>query len=149
MKNNVKHILALSLINDVGPAFIKKKLSLISGYIDNIEMLTSIGGKVTLEQFNYKLKEAQSIIDECKKQNIEVISIIDSKYPKTLEKINAPPPIIYLKGNTELLSKAVAIIGTRNSSELGNKIAGKVGKYFSENWSICNGLVDGIDNYSI
>jgi DNA processing protein len=48
-----------------------------------------------------------------------------------------------------LLSKAIAIIGTRKSTDLGNKIASKLGSYFSENWAICNGLVDGIDKNSI
>ena len=123
MSNSVKHILSLSLIKGVGAAFIKKNIPLISAYIENIEMLTSIGGKVTIEEFNNNLEYAQSIIDECRKQNISAISIIDSKYPKTLKEIKDPPPIIYLKGNTELLDKAVAIIGTRNSSDLGNKIA--------------------------
>ena len=149
MSNSVKHILSLSLIKGVGAAFIKKNIPLIIAYIENIEMLTSIGGKVTIEDFNNNLVYAQSIMDECRKQNISIISIIDAKYPKTLKEIKDPPPIIYLKGNAELLDKAVAIIGTRNSSTLGNKIAGKVGKYFSENWSICNGLVEGIDKYSI
>lgn len=149
MNNSVKHILALSLIKGVGSSFIKRNIPLIASYIDNIEMLSSIGGKVTLEQFNYNLEYAQSIIDECSRQKIEIISIIDSKYPKALKEIKDPPPIIYLKGNSKLLNKAVAIIGTRHSSELGNRIAEKVGEYFSKNWSICNGLVDGIDKHSI
>ena len=57
--------------------------------------------------------------------------------------------LLYLKGNKSILDKAIAIIGSRKSSDLGNKIANKVGEYFSENWAICNGLVDGIDKYSI
>jgi DNA processing protein len=149
MKNATKHILALSLIKGVGASFIKRNIPLISSYIDNPEMLSSIGGKITFEQFNYNLETAQSIIEECDRQQIEMISILDSNYPKTLIEIKDPPPILYLKGNTKLLNRAVAIIGTRNSSELGNKIAEKVGEYFSQNWSICNGLVDGIDKYSV
>jgi DNA processing protein len=149
MNSKVKHILALSLIKGVGATFIKKNMSLISSYIDNLEMLSNIGGKVTLEQLNYNLDYAQSIITDCKENNIEIISIIDPRYPNNLKEIKDPPPILYLKGNIRLLNKAIAIIGTRKSSDLGNKIAEKVGKYFSTNWSICNGLVDGIDKHSI
>jgi|TARA_B110000114_G_C15081329_1_gene394151 DNA processing protein len=149
MKNKVKHILALSLIKGVGATFIKKNMSLISSYIDNLEMLSNIGGKVTLEQLNYNLDYAQSIITDCKENNIEIVSIIDPRYPNNLKEIKDPPPILYLKGNIRLLNKAIAIIGTRKSSDLGNKIAEKVGEYFSTNWSICNGLVDGIDKHSI
>lgn len=149
MKNSTKHILALSLIKGVGATFIKRNMSLISSYIDNLEMLSNIGGKVTIEQLNYNLDYAQKIITECKENNIEIISIIDKKYPNNLREIKDPPPILYLKGDIKLLNKAIAIIGTRKSSDLGNKIAEKVGEYFSENWSICNGLVDGIDKHSI
>jgi DNA processing protein len=63
--------------------------------------------------------------------------------------IKDPPPILYLMGNKNLLNKAIAIIGSRKSTELGNRIANKVGEYFSKNWAICNGLVDGIDKNSI
>ena len=149
MTNSSRNILTLSLITGVGASFIKKNVSLVSNYADSIDMLTSIGGKVTLEKFNDQKDRAQWIIDRCKKEGIEVISIIDDLYPRALKEIKDPPPIIYVKGDPVLLNKAIAIIGTRRSSALGNSIAARVGKYFSRDWSICNGLVEGIDKHSI
>ena len=61
-----------------------------------------------------------------------------------------PPPILYLKGNYDLLNKKIiGIIGTRKATNLGKKIALKVGLFFSNDYSICNGLVDGIDKFAI
>lgn len=145
----VRNILAVSLIKGVGSAFMKKNLPLLLAYSDNLTMLSNIGGKVTLSEIESNLLYAQKIIDDCGKYNIEILTIIDKDYPATLLQIKDPPAILYLKGNKKLLNSAIAIIGTRKSTELGNKIASKIGKNFSTKWSICNGLVDGIDKNSI
>lgn len=149
MSNSIKNIIALSLIKGVGATFIKKNIAIISMYIDNIEMLSNIGGKVTLEQLTYNLKYAEEILSDCAENNIKIVSIIDDEYPQKLLEIKDPPPIIYLKGNLNLIDKVIAVIGTRKSSDLGNKIAYKIAENFSHSWSICNGLVDGIDKNSI
>lgn len=143
------NILALSLIKGVGASFIKKNLPLIEQYSQSLDLLAMIGGKVNLQELEYNIPKAQLILKDCEENSIEVISILDNNYPPLLRLINDPPPILYLKGNINLLSKAIAIIGTRKSNTLGNDIAFRVGEYFSKNWSICNGLVDGIDKHSI
>lgn len=66
-----------------------------------------------------------------------------------LLEINDPPAVLYIKGNETLLNKVIAIIGTRHSTPLGNKIAERLGEHFSQEYSICNGLVEGIDEHSI
>ena len=63
--------------------------------------------------------------------------------------IGDPPSVLFLKGDDSLLEHVIAIIGTRHSTELGNRIAERVGAYFSDKYSICNGLVEGIDEHSI
>jgi len=143
------NILALSLIKGVGASFIKKNLPLIEQYSQSLDLLSMIGGKVSLQELEYNIPKAVLILKDCAENSIEVVSIVDNNYPHLLRLINDPPPILYLKGNTNLLPKAIAVIGTRKSNNLGNNIAYKVGEYFSKNWSICNGLVDGIDKHSI
>lgn len=144
-----QNIIAFSLLNGVGSAFIKKNYAFIKGNILSPMDLCSLSDKIELSDFEQNQKNAQNTILDCSKLDIQIITIFDTEYPKSLFEIKDPPPVLYLKGNTTLLNKAVAIIGTRKSTELGNKIAGKVGSYFSKNWSICNGLVDGIDKHSI
>lgn len=137
------------MLNGVGSAFIKKNIQLIKLKIDSIEELCKMNEKFNLLDLEKNINYADKIIDDCKELNIQIITILNEEYPKSLIELKDPPPILYLKGNHALLNKAIAIIGTRNSTDLGNKIAARVALYFSNNWSICNGLVDGIDKHSI
>jgi DNA processing protein len=145
MEGHQKNIIALSLIKGIGAAFMKQNIDLISSYKNNIEMLSGLSNKINTIDLTENIIYAEEIIKECEILDIRILTIVDADYPKKLLEIKDPPSVIYLKGNYSLLSKGIAIIGTRKSTELGNKIAAKLGKYFSKDWAICNGLVDGID----
>jgi DNA processing protein len=145
MEGHQKNIIALSLIKGIGAAFMKQNIDLISNYKNNLEMLSGLSSKINIIDLTENIIYAEEIIKECQINNIKLLTIVDTDYPKKLLEIKDPPSVIYLKGNYSLLSKGIAIIGTRKSTELGNKIAAKLGEYFSKNWAICNGLVDGID----
>ncbi len=150
MNNNIKHILALSLIKGVGDAFIKKKLNEIQSYINDVDLLGNmLGGKITTEAIIANIPLANDLIDQCLENDIRIIPIISDEYPSLLKEIKNPPAILYLKGNITNLEKCIAVIGSRKSDDLGNAIAKKIGEYFSQKWSICNGLVNGIDKNSI
>lgn len=149
MEEYKKNIIAFSQIKGIGAAFMKQNIHLINSYKDNLEMLASISNKATISDLEANKINVDKIINDCKLHNIQITTFIDDEYPKNLLEIKDPPPIIYWKGNQNLFSKSIAIIGTRKSTELGNKIASKLGLYFSKNWAICNGLVDGIDKSSV
>jgi DNA processing protein len=150
MNIRIQHILALSLIKGVGDAFVKKRLNEIEAYIEDVDLLGNmLGGKVTVESINENLPLANKIIEDCFENDIKIIPISSDQYPPLLKEIKNPPAILYLKGNIANLEKCVAIIGSRKSNVLGNKIASKIGGHFSKRWSICNGLVEGIDKNSI
>jgi DNA processing protein len=149
MNNTVKNIIALSLIKGIGAGFIKRKLPFIRQNASNLSELCLLSDKITITDLEENLLEANKIIQDCQKHGIQSCSIIDDDYPLLLLEIKDPPPILYYKGDFSLVNKAIGIIGTRNSTELGNKIANRVGLYFSKNWSICNGLVDGIDKHAV
>lgn len=149
MEEYKKNIIAFSQVKGIGASFMKQNIHLINNYKDNIEMLASITNKVTVSNLEANKINVEKIIKDCIENDIHVLTFIDDEYPKNLLEIKDPPPVIYWKGNYSLISKAIAIIGTRKSTDLGNKIAAKLGTYFSENWAICNGLVDGIDKNSV
>lgn len=55
---------------------------------------------------------------------IKQISYEDSQYPKLLKNIKNPPKQLNVLGNIELLNKpGIAIIGSRNCTDVGKKIA--------------------------
>ena len=149
MEEYKKNIMAFSQVKGIGASFMKQNIHLIHNYKNNIEMLASISNKLTVSDLEANKINVEKIIKECRENDIQIVTFVDDEYPKSLLEIKDPPPVIYWKGNYSLLSKAIAIIGTRKSTELGNKIAAKLGTYFSKNWAICNGLVDGIDKNSV
>lgn len=81
---------------------------------------------------------------------IKIIPIENSKYPKLLRQIYDPPKVLYVKGNAEILNDtSVAIIGCREASEYGINCS----EYFSYNLAkaginIVSGLARGIDSFA-
>lgn len=155
-RNQIIGLLALSSIKGIGPAFIKKAVSsdMFSNFnvIEEIKNILSSSKKEIDEDEIFNLvEEAKETIFRCKEEGIEIIPILSENYPIQLKEIKDPPPVIYCKGNLELLyNNIVCVIGTREPNENGMKISERVGQYFSENqWTICNGLAEGVDNFSI
>jgi len=152
----VRYILALIKIKGVGSVFIKKRLSIFQKYTNNIEEFKRAFNKSLSEKeqekidIDYYLDEADELLDECKRENITVIDISNTLYPKNLLELRDPPAILYAKGNLGLLrKKVVGIIGTRKATTLGKNIANKVGAFYSQDFSIINGLVEGIDSSAV
>lgn len=56
--------------------------------------------------------------------NNHLVTFSDEHYPQALLQIADPPPILYAKGNVDLLSQpAIAIVGSRNATAQGEKNA--------------------------
>ncbi|MBS0271595.1 MAG: DNA-protecting protein DprA [Proteobacteria bacterium] len=76
-----------------------------------------------------------------------ILTIRDPGYPPLLRYIDTPPPLLTIKGREELLQDSIfAIVGARNASAMGKKMAyqfaEKLGK---QGWIIGSGLARGID----
>jgi DNA processing protein len=77
----------------------------------------------------------------------EPVFTIEPGFPRALAAIEAPPPLIYVKGRRELLGgSAVGIVGSRQSSAAGQKLARQFAKELGEaGYVIVSGLARGID----
>ena len=78
---------------------------------------------------------------------IEEINIGNKDYPEQLRNIYDPPLRLYVLGNKEILKeKGIAVVGTRNPTEYGKKVAIQFAKQLSEKGiNIISGLAVGID----
>ena len=78
---------------------------------------------------------------------IKRITINDKIYPESLKAIENAPKALYLMGNANLLnSNSIAIIGSRKSSENGQRLAAKFATELSSSGiTIVSGLALGID----
>ena len=113
--------------------------------------IEGIGDKIAKNILDENIKkEINRHITYMEKNNIDIISINEEKYPKILKEIYDPPISLYVKGNTEILNnKSIAIVGCRDATEYGKKAT----RYFSYNLSkkginIVSGLARGIDSYA-
>lgn len=113
--------------------------------------IKGIGEKTIKNIVNSKTKEnVEKHIQYMLKNNIDIISIHDSQYPKILKEIYDPPISLYIKGNRDILNqKAIGIVGCREASQYGKSAA----KYFSyhlakESVNIISGLAKGVDSYA-
>ncbi len=72
---------------------------------------------------------------------------IEPGYPPALAEIDAPPPLLYVKGDTSLLARPmVAIVGARNGSGAGQKLARSFAAAIGRaGYVIASGLARGID----
>lgn len=68
-------------------------------------------------------------------------------YPKALAEISDPPPILWTLGNADLLKKPmIAVIGARNASSLGTRMARKLAHDLGqEDFVVVSGMARGID----
>ncbi len=80
----------------------------------------------------------------------EIIRLGEKYYPEKLEKIYAPPQELYVLGNKSILNeKSIAIIGCRNCTNYGRKIAEKFGYELAKKGIVViSGLARGIDTCS-
>ena len=134
----------IQLINTdgVGPVSFYKFLAQYGSAADTLKALD-------LKKTVYSRKNAEEEIKNAQKQNIKIISFDDVLYPETLKQLNDAPPILYVKGNTDLLNYpvSVAVVGSRNASVSGRKIASRIAYDLTNNdILIISGLARGIDS---
>lgn len=86
-------------------------------------------------------------LDWLEHEGNHVITLADHVYPKALLEIPDPPPLLYAKGNLQLLdSRCIAVVGSRNASPQGEKNAEDFAAALSDSgFCIVSGLALGID----
>ena len=94
------------------------------------------------------VQKTNEIMDKCEKGDVQLLTDQSKHWPKELDKIKDPPVLLFAKGNTDALSikNKVAIIGTREPSSHGRKVANKLGIIFAdEGMCVVSGLANGCD----
>lgn len=91
--------------------------------------------------------EANEVVNNSIKNNIELIPKSSPYYPQLLLKIENSPELLHVQGNVSLLNKScIAVVGTRKPTNKGICVAKKMSEFFSKkNYVIVSGLANGID----
>lgn len=77
----------------------------------------------------------------------QILTLGSPLYPPLLRHIDSAPPVLTVKGRLDLLQKPLfAIVGARNASAMGKKMAYKLAQDLGkQGWGITSGLARGID----
>jgi DNA processing protein len=90
---------------------------------------------------------AEREMDELDRLGARLVALGESDYPAWLSHIDGAPPLIAVRGDAAILARpAVAIVGSRNASISGVKIAKGIARDLGRNgYAIASGLARGID----
>jgi DNA processing protein len=94
------------------------------------------------------IRKADAIVADCTARNIKILGLDSPLYPDRLRSLADAPPILYALGHVEALHAAtnVAVIGTREPSECGRKMAWDTGRKVAEaGYVVVSGLALGCD----
>jgi len=83
------------------------------------------------------------------REGIQVLSIDSYEYPQLLKQIPDPPLVLFVKGSIDAVTDNfnVAVVGTRDATLAGEKVASKIAKWLGEHrWCVVSGLAKGIDS---
>jgi DNA processing protein len=93
------------------------------------------------------IAEIEHELDRTRKYGAQVIASVEPSYPPLLKALDPPPPVLTALGKVELATKpTVAIVGARNASAAGRKLARDIGSALGRAGLVTvSGLALGID----
>ena len=152
------YIATISAAKYVGVATVKKLLEYFgdakSVWTAKIDELTDVGiNKNAFDSFiNFRTQNPdgpKKLIDYCTRKKINLCSIVDEDYPPILKEIQSPPAVFYYYGKLEPLADRVAMVGTRDNTPYGKRVALEISEQLAEaGITIVSGAARGIDTFS-
>ena len=141
--------LRLIRTENVGPATFRALVNEFGGAeaaMDALPMLSRRGGRIHDIRL-YSAEEAEGELEAAEALGAHLVAIGEPGYPPALAEVDAPPPLLYVKGNLDLASlPIVALVGARNGSAIGQKFTrGLATDLGLEGFVIASGLARGID----
>jgi DNA processing protein len=141
--------LRLARAQNVGPvtfATLIARFGSASRALDEIPKLARRGGAASLRIPTASDADLESEL--LAKLGGQFIASCESTFPSGLAALDPPPPILAVRGRSELLShEYVAIVGARNASALGRKFAATLAADLGRSgFAIASGMARGIDS---
>ncbi len=151
----LRQIVALSLVKNMGPVAFKKLIE-VFGDVSGI-FKASAGefrkirecSKVSHAQLTDSslLKRADEEIEKARAGKADIVTFYDKNYPQELREIYDPPILLYVKGKLPVDGQPkVAVVGSRLSSFYGQRMTKLISKGLAEaGVAVVSGLALGID----
>ncbi|WP_114769967.1 DNA-processing protein DprA [Microvirga subterranea] len=133
---------------NVGPRTFRTLVNRFGGAsaaLDALPDLARKGGRLLLKVTSRA--EAEKEMAAAARLCVRFVAMGEPDYPKTLQAIDTAPPLIAVRGSTEVLAKpCVAVVGSRNASAAGLTFAERLSRQLGEaGYVVVSGLARGID----
>lgn len=95
------------------------------------------------------MEKASRVLSFCEEHHITILTMQDAAYPERLRNIPDPPVVLYIWGKLPPVDEcaAIAVVGTRNATPYGLKMASKMGRELAQNGAVVvSGLAAGCDS---
>ena len=158
MISDLYYWVALNFLPDIGPVVARRLLSAFGSpehifQVPAAELRKVEGiGESRLKKitgFN-EWDRVQREVESAAKHNIHILTLHDPAYPESLKRIHDAPPVLYVKGSLVDTDKyAVAMVGSRSSTDYGMQVAEKMAHTLaSSGLTVVSGMARGIDSAS-
>jgi len=149
--NDAQRLAWLRLIRseNVGPATFRALVNQFGGAQNAIEALPTLsrrGGRAQDIRL-CSVTEAEAELEAADRIGAHLVALGEDGYPAALAQVDAPAPLIYVKGQLALADiPIVAIVGARNGSAVGQKFTRQIASALGlEGFVVASGLARGID----
>lgn len=102
----------------------------------------------SIDTGSHEYKRTLSSFDEARRTGTKIVTYIDDSYPEKLRNIPQPPPVLYLRGNVNILKEAIfaGMVGARISDDYGIRMAEYIASEIGQTGAgIVSGGAIGID----
>ena len=131
----------------VGPRLFQTLLNRYGGAGHALEALPLLAAKSKRVMKICSIAQAEQEMAQIAREGAQLIALGEAFYPPLLAEIDAPPPLLTVRGRASLLrERSIAIVGSRNASAAGLKMAERLSHDLGRSgFVIVSGLARGID----
>ncbi len=91
-------------------------------------------------------RRVAEVVHDMESRGIRAVSRLDAEYPASLEILEYPPPVLFVRGSLAGLKKTIGIVGTRHCTRKGAETARRIAAELGEaGYTVVSGLARGID----
>jgi DNA processing protein len=133
---------------NVGPRTFRALINQFGGASAALEALPDLarkGGRLILKVTSRA--EAEKEMTAAARLGVRFIAMGEPDYPKTLQAVDTAPPLIAVRGSSDVLHRpSVAIVGSRNASASGLTFTERLSRQLGEaGYVVVSGLARGVD----
>lgn len=153
-----EHILTLFNLPGIGKKAVSTIVDTVSFHVSSPSELLDLIDEVgktnkriktpTRADLENALQETEDTLNKCEKGGYSMIGFFDKEFPKRYKEIPDRPLLLYARGDVSTLNtdRAVAIIGTREPTEFGERAGKRLAELFAQKgFVVVSGLAKGCD----